>query len=79
MGYPLTVISSAPGVNRSTYYKQRARRGDKTSTPILDEHLARKIRAILDREETFGYRRVWAHLRFKERAFVNIKKAQTGS
>jgi putative transposase len=40
----------------------------------LDEDLAQKIRAILDQEETFGYRRAWAHLRFKEQIRVNLKK-----
>ena len=29
---------------------------------------------ILDQEEAFGHRRVWAHLRFKEGECVNIKK-----
>lgn len=74
MGYQLTIISSALGVNRSTYYKHIGRSEDKSSEPILDEGLAKKIRAILDKEEIFGYRRVWAHLRFKENIEVNIKK-----
>lgn len=38
-----------------------------------DERLAQRIRTILDREETFGYRRVWAWLRFKEGVLVNRK------
>jgi len=42
--------------------------------PLIDEALSLRIRAILDREETFGYRRVWATLRFKEGVKVNIKK-----
>ncbi len=70
-GYPLTVISSVLGINRTTYYKQskRDRRHD-----LIDEELAKRIRFILDKEETFGYRRVWAHLRFKEKLCVNVKK-----
>jgi len=74
MGYQLTVISSALGVSRSTYYKQIGEGKDKNSKPIMDEALAKRIRTILDKEETFGYRRVWAHLRFKENIKVNIKK-----
>lgn len=73
MGYPLTIICSALSISRSSYYKQNGHK-EKARGPILDEALAEKIRAILDREETFGYRRVWAHLRFKERILVNIKK-----
>lgn len=73
MGYPLTIICSALSISRSSYYKQNGHK-EKARGPLLDEALACKIRAILDREETFGYRRVWAHLRFKERILVNIKK-----
>jgi len=71
-GYPLTVISRAFDINRSTYYKRSVDKGQ--SSPMLDEDLAKKIRLILDKEETFGYRRVWAHLRFKEGIDVNVKK-----
>jgi putative transposase len=35
--------------------------------------LAQRIRSILDREETFGARRVWAWLRFQEGVAVNCK------
>jgi hypothetical protein len=35
--------------------------------------VAQRIRPLLDREETFGYRRVWAWLRFKEGVGVNRK------
>jgi putative transposase len=43
-------------------------------TKEVDEELAARIRRILDEHETFGYRRVWANLRFKEYELVNIKK-----
>ena len=75
-GYPVGVIASALGFHRSSYYKwvqakseEGARRSDR-----IDEALARRIRAILDTHETFGYRRVWAFLRFKDGIVVNIKK-----
>lgn len=62
------------GVNRSTFYKRAAKIDKGRSVSIIDEDLAKKMRTILDNEETFGYRRVWAHLRFKAGIGVNIKK-----
>lgn len=73
-GYPLVVICSALGINRSTVYK-RARGDDAlTNTAQVDEELTTKIRSLLDSEETFGYRRVWAHLRYRDNLPVNVKK-----
>lgn len=73
-GYPLNAISRAYGMNRSTYYKRSVKEDKGLSSSVLDEVLAKMIRKILDKEETFGYRRVWATLRFKEGIEVNIKK-----
>lgn len=74
-GYSRTVVASALGLHCSTLYRKH---GIDESTPIkkskIDEVLTNKMRSILDEEETFGYRRVWAHLRFKEGLDVNIKK-----
>ena len=74
MGYPLSIICSGLGINRSTYYKQATRSKGGECRSDVDEGLAKKIMELLDKEETFGYRRVWAHLRFKEKMEVNIKK-----
>jgi len=74
-GYSRTIVSSAFGLHRSTLYKiEGDARQISTKEPEIDEELALRIRGILDEEETFGYRRVWAHLRFKEGMVVNIKK-----
>jgi putative transposase len=74
-GYSGSVVASAFGLHRSTLYRNH---GSDQSIPMkepdIDEALALRIRCILDEEETFGYRRVWAHLRFKEGMVVNIKK-----
>jgi putative transposase len=72
LGYSKTVVAAALGLHRSSLYRSN----EKISVrePVLDEGLAVRIRNILDQEETFGYRRAWAHLRFKERMDVNIKK-----
>ena len=74
-GYSRKVTALALGLHRSTLYRLRDR-GVSSSVrePVIDEQLAFRIRGILDQEEAFGHRRVWAHLRFKEGACVNIKK-----
>lgn len=74
-GYSRSVVAGALGLHRSTLYRHESQNMDvQAKEPAIDEVLALRIRAILDREETFGYRRVWAHLRFKEGIKVNIKK-----
>jgi len=72
-GYPLKTICSALGVNRSTYYKRR-KGAVKTREPRVDQELASRVESIIREDETFGYRRVWAHLRFKEGMRVKVKK-----
>ena len=74
-GYSGSVVASALRLHRSTLYRNHG--SDERismSEPKIDETLAMKVRSILDDEETFGYRRVWAHLRFKQGLDVNIKK-----
>ena len=69
------MVALALGLHHSTLYRFR-NRGVSSSVkePVIDEELAFRIRGILDQEEAFGHRRVWAHLRFKEGECVNIKK-----
>lgn len=74
-GYSREIIASALGLHRSTVYRNHG--SDESVSmkePNIDEVLAFRIRGILDEEETFGYRRVWAHIRFKDGLDVNIKK-----
>jgi hypothetical protein len=62
------------GVSRAGFYKRQRAPGARAPRPRSDnEALAQRIRTILDREETVGYRRVWAWLRFKEGGVVNRK------
>lgn len=73
--YCRSVVASALSLHRSTLYRNHGSDEDVSmKEPKIDEVLAFRIRGILDEEETFGYRRVWAHLRFKEGLDVNIKK-----
>jgi hypothetical protein len=74
-GYSREIAASAFGLHRSTLYRNHGSdESDTTKEPKIDEAFALMVRGILDAEETFGYRRVWAHLRFKEGLDVNIKK-----
>jgi putative transposase len=75
-GYPLSLVCRALGVSRAGFYKRQGR--ERTARLPLqpqryDEGLAQRIRQLLDGEESFGYRRVWAWLRFKEGMRVNPK------
>ena len=74
-GYSRTIVSSALRLHRSTLYRNHGSdAGVPMKEPKIDETLALRMRGILDEEETFGYRRIWAHLRFKEGMVVNVKK-----
>ncbi len=69
------MVALALGLHRSTLYRLRDRGvSSSVEESMIDEQLAFRVRGILDQEEAFGHRRVWAHLRFKEGAYVNIKK-----
>ena len=41
--------------------------------PVVDELLAERIRRLIGKHPTFGYRRIWALLRFREGLPVNRK------
>lgn len=43
---------------------------------VIDEGLAERIRALIQEHPTFGYRRIWALLYFRDGVKVNRKKVQ---
>ena len=51
----------------------RARAVIAAAPPRLDEVLAERIQRLIERHPTFGYRRLWAMLRFVEGIRVNRK------
>jgi len=60
-GFPLSLLCRTLGVPRAGFYKRQQAPGARAPRPRSDnDALAQRIRTILDREETFGYRRVWA-------------------
>ena len=73
-GASLSLLCRTLGVSRAGFYKWQHGAARTPRGPArCDETLTQRIRTILDREETFGYRRVWAWLRFKEGVMVNRK------
>lgn len=40
---------------------------------VLDEVLVERVRRVIDEHPTFGYRRIWAILRFGQKVVVNRK------
>lgn len=54
-------------------YRQQARR---TPSRAVDEQLCARIHRLIQEHPTFGYRRIWALLRFREGIGVNRKKVQ---
>ncbi|MGH7433216.1 MAG: IS3 family transposase [Candidatus Methylomirabilales bacterium] len=73
-GIPLNLLCRTLGVSRAGFYRvqQGAGRPRPRQSPY-NAALVQRIRTILDREETFGYRRVWAWLRFQAGVVVNRK------
>ncbi len=61
------------GVHRSSVWRH-AQRSWADTNPVMDEVLAERIKGIIEEFPTFGYRRVWAILRFREKVLVNKKK-----
>jgi putative transposase len=53
--------------------RSRPRREAPAPAPALDELLVARIKALIHEHPTFGYRRVWAMLRFRQGVHVNRK------
>jgi hypothetical protein len=73
-GVPLRLLCQTLGVARAGF--DRRRQGEARPPrwqARCAETLTHRIRTILDREETFGYRRIWVWLRFKEGVVVSRK------
>ena len=51
----------------------RPRSGGTKTAVVVDEVLAKRIRDLIHRFPTFGYRRIWAWLRHREQVRVNRK------
>lgn len=69
---PVTVVSRVLGVPRSTVYYHPHRQ----SAPRIDEVMAGRVKAVIERYSRYGYRRVRAVLRNRDDLVVNRKKIQ---
>ncbi len=79
-GSPLRLLCRTLGVSRASFYRGRqGSAGIPRRHARCDETLAQRIRTIFDREETFGYRRVWAWLRLKQGGVWSIGRWCIGS
>jgi len=67
-------------IDRGRLSKRRldeAQRGEcRSSGSLIDEAIAGRIQGLIQEHPTFGYRRIWALLRFREGIGVNRKKVQ---
>jgi len=56
------------------YCSDRAAGAAGSAKPALDQTLAERVRELACEHPTFGYRRLWALLRFGDKVAVNLKK-----
>jgi len=61
------------GVARSALYRHQHDNRE-PSTPPADREVLARIQALMQQHPTYGYRRIWARLRFGDRRQVNRKK-----
>jgi putative transposase len=67
-------VCRALDVNRSSLYLSEERSLAGLAGPKMDEEMAGQLHVLVKRHPTFGYRRLWALLRFGQKIPVNLKK-----
>ena len=67
-------VCRALDVNRSSVYLTQGNASVEPRKARLDENLADRLHALVKQHPTFGYRRLWALLRFGQNVRVNLKK-----
>jgi putative transposase len=67
-------VCRALDVNRSSVYLPGEHCPAGSARPKLDEEMAGQLHALVQQHPTFGYRRLWALLRFGQNLTVNLKK-----
>lgn len=82
-GIPLIKLSKLLGFSRSGFYKWRNRKEHKAESikpnckdRSVDEEIAAVIWEIIIDQPRYGYRRIWAVLRYDKGFIVNKKKVQ---
>lgn len=62
------------GVARSALYRHQPTAPMSTTTAVADAEVLERIRALIEQHPTYGYRRIWARLRFGDGRLINRKK-----
>lgn len=75
-GYTLRDACNALGISRSGYYYSLRQRTHEQRQDIRDEALLEKIRDLKTGHPFWGYRRVWAWLRYREDMIINQKRVR---
>jgi transposase InsO family protein len=79
-GYTIRDACQAVGISRSGYYyslKEKLVQGQKEKEEdIRDEALLEKIKVLKTDHPFWGYRRVWAWLRYREGMLINQKRVR---
>jgi putative transposase len=65
-GRPIATACRALSYPRSSYYAARKAKEPRDGMDAATEHLAKLIRKVIVENPDFGYRRVWAHLKFRQ-------------
>ncbi|MDQ7032483.1 MAG: IS3 family transposase [Desulfonauticus sp.] len=75
-GYSIKTVCEALGISRSSYYRiEDKKEGKKKRPPKKDENeVLQTINKIKGDHLFWGYRRVWAWLRFREKRVINQKR-----
>jgi len=63
------------GVARSALYRHQPGPSDHVRTPE-DAELVARIKELIEQHPTYGYRRIWARLRFGDKRVINRKKVR---
>jgi transposase InsO family protein len=76
-GYTVRDACQALGIARSGYYAAQPASGARARRdPVLDQGLVAQMQSIKDRHIFWGYRRVWAWLRYRLGVVVNQKRVR---
>ena len=77
-GYTMTVACQALGISQSGYYYSLRERlvQDQKEEDVRDEALLEKIKALKVDHPFWGYRRVWAWLKYRENLLINQKRVR---
>jgi len=77
-GYTIRDACQAVGISRSAYYYSLKDKGvqGQQEEDVRDEALLEKIRVLKTGHPFWGYRRVWAWLRYREGMLINQKRVR---